>query len=57
MHIGNKKVNSLFYADDVILMACSEEDLLNMLHVVDLFGKKWCLAYNDKSKITLRQSF
>ena len=52
VHIWNKNVKGLFYAYDIILMACNKEDVLNMLQVADLFGKKWGLAYNDdKSKI------
>ena len=51
VHIGNKYVKGLFYVDDIILMACSKY-LLNILQVVNLFGKKWGLAYTEgKSKI------
>ncbi len=50
--VGNKKVQGLFYADDITLIANSKEDLSDMLSVTDKFGKKWGLSFNDsKSQI------
>ena len=39
-------VSCLFYADDIILLAESEEKLQDMLSIVDLWCKKWRLDVN-----------
>ena len=48
----NGQIPCLLYADDVVLIANSEEQLKSMLNVADDFVKKWGMTFNqDKSKI------
>ena len=52
IEIDNVKMTGLFYADDIILMGNSKEDLLHMLSVADKFSQKWGMSFNDtKSKV------
>ena len=41
-----KKLNALLYADDVVLMAESVEDLQRLIDVVDLFCREWRMDIN-----------
>lgn len=48
------KVHGLYYADDIVLLAKSEDDLQCMLASADEFANKWNLSFNDrKSKILI----
>ena len=48
VQVGERTVHGLFYADDIVLMANSEQDLLLMLSKSDSFAKKWGLSFNDR---------
>jgi hypothetical protein len=45
---GGKKLCSLLYADDIVLMAENKRDLQQMLDVVAGFAKKWRFELNAK---------
>ena len=50
--IGNETVNSLLYADDLVLLAENESDLQDMLTLLDIWCQKWKMKINtDKTKI------
>ena len=52
VHIFNTKISSLFWADDVVLIADSERDLERMLSIAGDFSKDWKLDFNyEKSNI------
>lgn len=54
VHIFNSKICSLFWADDVVLIADSERDLKRMLSIAGDFSKDWKLDFNyDKSNIVV----
>ena len=40
------KVSNLLYADDIVLLAESENDIQQMLHVVYTWCKKWRMEVN-----------
>ena len=46
--IDSTRLNGLYYADDIVLIADSENSLLEMLSVADIFAKKWGMKYNAK---------
>jgi hypothetical protein len=48
VNVGTIHVSGLYYADDVVLMADSEESLNSMLMIAHSFALKWGLTYNDK---------
>ena len=48
IHVGDYKINGLYYADDVVLMANNETDLQDMLNIAGAFGEKWGLKFNNK---------
>jgi hypothetical protein len=50
--IGNDMVNTLLYADDLLLLAETEVELQNMLNVLHVWCHKWKMKINnDKSMI------
>ena len=50
--IGSRKLSILLYADDVVLVAETENDLQEMLNQVTDWGRKWRIKFNNsKSKI------
>ena len=54
VHIFNTKISSLFWADDVVLIADNERDLQRMLSIAGDFAKKWKLDFNyEKSNIVV----
>ena len=46
--VGDQEVHGLFYADDIVLMAQNDNDLLEMLKMADAFSLKWNLRFNKK---------
>ena len=52
IEIRNQLIKCLLFADDIVLIGKSEEELQLMLNVADEFAKKWNLSFNhNKSKI------
>jgi hypothetical protein len=50
--LNNMKISHLLYADDMVLLARSEEDIQKSVNSVDKFCKDWGLQVNtDKSKV------
>ena len=58
INVNGRDVSILLYADDIALVAASEENLQEMLHVLHNWSLKWCINVNKtKSKIVhFRQS-
>ena len=46
--IGPHIINSLFYADDIVLFVSSESVLQDMLNVAAQFAHKWGMTFNSK---------
>lgn len=46
VEINEHKVHGLFYADDIVLFADNDGDLLNMLDMAFKFSQKWNLKFN-----------
>jgi len=46
VEVGGRLISSLLYADDVVLMADSPEDLQRMIDVVDTFCNQWRMDIN-----------
>lgn len=52
--VGVRKLFSLLYADDIVLMCDSPAELQEMITIVDRFCAKWRLSLNtDKSKVMI----
>ena len=50
--IGTEKISILFYADDIVLISESEEELQEMLSLVHSWCHEWKLNINvDKTKV------
>ena len=50
--VSNQILNSLLFADDIVLIADTESNLEKLLHITYKFAKKWNLKINQsKSKI------
>ncbi len=48
INIGNKKVNSLLYADDIIVLSNTEEELQTMLNTVYAWSMRNMIKLNDR---------
>jgi hypothetical protein len=48
VRVGNTQVRLLLYADDIVLLADSKEDLQAMLDIVTSYCKKWRFRVNPK---------
>ena len=47
-------IPALLFADDIVLMANSDDELQKMLNIVDNFGKRWSLSFSEKkSKVMI----
>ena len=46
IEIGDRKMSILAYADDIVVLGKSEEELQNILDVVGNWGKKWRMKFN-----------
>ena len=52
VQLGNGRVSILFFADDIVLLAESKEDLEEMLQAVFAYSLKWRLKFNyDKCNV------
>jgi len=52
--LGEKKITSLLYADDLVLFAEKATHLQNKLNLLEDYCKKWCLNVNiNKTKIII----
>lgn len=47
VNVGNEKICTLMYADDVVIIGDSEADLQNMLQVVNNWCMKWQMVLNQ----------
>jgi hypothetical protein len=53
-NISSKLINCLLFADDVVLIAESPEELQELLNISNAFANKWNLKFNPKkSKILI----
>jgi hypothetical protein len=50
VRVGGIIIPGLFFADDMVLLAQSEEDLQKLLHIAAKFGDKRDLTFNGKKK-------
>ena len=52
VNIGDLKISILLYADDIVILANSEQDLQQMLNTLNHWCQKWQLNVNEeKTKI------
>ena len=52
--LSNKKISSLLYADDLVLISDSEQGLQNKLNILNDYCNEWCLKVNtNKTKIII----
>ena len=50
--VAGRRLHSLFYPDDVVMIADSAQDLQTMIDVVDTFCAEWRMDVNvSKSKL------
>ena len=51
LQLGGRRVTNLRYADDIVLLACSETDLQDLVNRLDVVSKRYSLLINvDKTK-------
>ena len=48
VQVGSGRVHGLYYADDIVLLAETNNVLQDMLNICDSFAQKWNLKYNEK---------
>ena len=48
MEVGGRQVRLLMYADDIVLLAESAEDLQRMLDVATAYRSQWRFRFNPK---------
>ena len=46
--IGNGKLGCLGYADDVVLITESREDMDRLLHIADEYGREWGMKFSSR---------
>ena len=46
--IGNGKLGCLRYADDVVLITESREDMDRLLHIADEYGREWGMKFSSR---------
>ena len=52
VQVSNQLINSLLFADDITLIASSEQELNTLLDITSKFADKWNLKFNaTKSKV------
>ena len=47
-HIGNLFLASLFFADDIVLLAPTRSSLQGMINECSVYCEKYCLSFNNK---------
>ena len=50
VQVSNQLINSLLFADDITLIANSEQELNTLLDITSKFADKWNLKFNDNVK-------
>ena len=50
VRVGDRRLGCLAYADDIVLMAESKEDMEELLQVVSIYGREWNVRYNDRKR-------
>lgn len=54
VNLSGKNINSLLYADDLILLSDGQRELHNKLYILNKYCKDWCLEINiRKTKIVI----
>ena len=54
VYLNNKRIDSLIYADDVILLSSSAIGLQQKLNLLQAFCEDWCLSINiEKTKVLI----
>ena len=53
VQIGDIKISSLLYADDMTLLAESESDIQCMLDVVQKYSEKWKFCFSSKKSVVV----
>ena len=51
--LGGVWCGGLLYADDIVLIAGSEEELQRMLNVVGLYAGEWKFRFNSKKSTVM----
>ena len=46
--VGDGKLGCLAYADDIVLMAESKEDMEELLRVASIYGREWNVRYSAR---------
>lgn len=46
VNLSGKNINSLLYADDLVLLSDDQKGLQNKLDILDKYCKDWCLEIN-----------
>ena len=55
VNLASDIINSLLFADDIVLMGKSEQELQTLLNITARFASKWNLKFNfKKSKVMVR---
>lgn len=54
VHLNDKRIDCLLYADDVILLSTSAFGLQQKLNLLQTFCEDWCLSINiEKTKVVI----
>lgn len=54
VNLSGKNINSLLYADDLVLLSDDQKELQNKLDILNKYCKDWCLEINtSKTKIVI----
>jgi hypothetical protein len=48
VNLASDIINSLLFADDIVLMGKSEQELQTLLNITARFANKWNIKFNSK---------